>query len=239
MLKELYEEVQGIVYKCRNEYYLHLWELSDWDQEGMICLHELISREEELVEDIPRLRKYFKTKFRNRILDYIRKQESQKRRYDKEPYEEVGEISHRISEGGLWLDDYYLFHETLRDYRSKQSKDKQEELERVLRNERFRGRQRVLRDLRNVFKEFDIRTHYEVMQKNKKSLKKAVDKKQKVGIIVRVENNNNSGPLVKGLRHRLFTAVTRVRIPYGLWYVADGTLDEKSFKKLKKVSKKC
>ena len=56
-----------------------------------------------------------------------------------------------------------------------------------------------------------------------------------MGIIVRVENNN-SGPLVKGLRHRLFTAVTRVRIPYGLWYVADETLDEKSFKK---VSKKC
>ena len=107
MLKELYEEVQGIVYKCRNEYYLHLWELSDWEQEGMICLHELISIEEELVEDIPRLRKYFKTKFRNRILDYLRKQESQKRRYDKEPYEEVGEISHRIGEGGLWLDDYY------------------------------------------------------------------------------------------------------------------------------------
>ena len=25
------------------------------------------------------------------------------------------------------------------------------------------------------------------------------------------------GPLVKGLRHRLFTAVTRVRIPYGLY----------------------
>ena len=42
----------------------------------------------------------------------------------KKPYEEVGEISHRISEGGLCLDDYYLFHETLRDYRSKQSKEK-------------------------------------------------------------------------------------------------------------------
>ncbi|WP_225533093.1 sigma-70 RNA polymerase sigma factor region 4 domain-containing protein, partial [Streptococcus pneumoniae] len=82
MIKELYEEVQGTVYKCRNEYYLHLWELSDWEQEGMLCLHELISREEGLVDDIPRLRKYFKTKFRNRILDYIRKQESQKRRYD-------------------------------------------------------------------------------------------------------------------------------------------------------------
>ena len=67
-----------------------------------------------------------------------------------------------------------------------------------------------------------------------KKFKKVVDKSEKVGIIVRVENN--SGPLVKGLRHRLFTAVTRVRIPYGLWYVADGTLDEK---KIKKVSKKC
>ena len=145
MIKELYEEVQGIVYKCRNEYYLHLWELSDWEQEGMICLHELISKEEGLVEDIPRLRKYFKTKFRNRILDYLRKQESQKRRYDKEPYEEVG--------------DYYLFHETLRDYRNKQTKEHQEELDRVLREERFRGRQRVLRDLRIVFKEFDICTH--------------------------------------------------------------------------------
>ena len=51
----------------------------------------------------------------------------------------MGEISHRISEGGLWLDDYYLFHETLRNYRGKQNKEQQEELERVLRDERFRG----------------------------------------------------------------------------------------------------
>ena len=59
-----------------------------------------------------------------------------------------------------------------------------------------------------------------------KKLEKVVDKKQKGCIIVRVENN--SGPLVKGLRHRLFTAVTRVRIPYGLWYVADEILIEKN-----------
>ena len=73
------------------------------------------------------------------------------------------------------------------------------------------------------------------MQKKLKKFKKVVDKKQKGCIIVRVENNN-SGPLVKGLRHRLFTAVTRVRIPYGLWCVAVKALDEK---KIKKVSKKC
>ena len=44
---------------------------------------------------------------------------------------------------------------------------------------------------------------------------KLVDKILKAGIIERVEKAQ--GPLVKGLRHRLFTAVTRVRIPYGLW----------------------
>ena len=66
-----------------------------------------------------------------------------------------------------------------------------------------------------------------VVLNNEKKLKKGVDKVRKVGIIVRVENNN-SGPLVKGLRHRLFTAVTRVRIPYGLWYVVVEALDEKS-----------
>ena len=72
--------------------------------------------------------------------------------------------------------------------------------------------------------------------KNKEKVKKGVDKEEKVGIIERVENN--SGPLVKGLRHRLFTAVTRVRIPYGLWYVAVETLDEKKFQKnLKKFQK--
>ena len=65
-----------------------------------------------------------------------------------------------------------------------------------------------------------------------KKIKKVVDKGEKVCIIVRVENN--SGPLVKGLRHRLFTAVTRVRIPYGLWYVADEILIEKIKKKFQK-----
>ena len=154
MLKKLYEEVQGIVYKCRNEYYLHLWELSDWDQEGMICLHELISSEEGLVDDIPRLRKYFKTKFRNRILDSVRKQESQKRRLDRMAYEEVGEISHRLPEGGLWLDDYYALHELLNTYRRKLPEDKQEAYERLWADERFKGRKALLIELKETLQDF-------------------------------------------------------------------------------------
>ena len=154
-LKDLYEESKGIVHKCCKDYHLHLWEKEDWDQEGMLCLYELVSCNPELLEgERHRLYVCFKTKFRNRILDYIRKQESHKRRFDKEPYEEVSEISHRLGEKGLRLDDYYLFHELLKTYKSKQSEEKQELVDRLMGGEVFRGRKALLRELSIVFQEF-------------------------------------------------------------------------------------
>ena len=153
-LKELYEETKGIVHKCRKDYHLHLWEKEDWDQEGMMCLYELVSSHPELLEgERHRLYVCFKTKFRNRILDNIRKQESHKRRFNKEPYEEVSEISHRLGEKGLRLDDYYLFHELLKTYKSKQSEEKQELVDRLMGGEVFRGRKALLRELSIVFQE--------------------------------------------------------------------------------------
>ena len=154
-LKELYEETKGIVHKCRKDYHLHLWEKEDWDQEGMMCLYELVNYHPELLEgERHQLDVYFNTKFRNRILDYIRKQESHKRRFDKEPYEEVSEISHRLGEKGLRLDDYYLFHELLKNYKSKQSMEKQELIDRLMGGEVFRGRKALLRELSFIFSEF-------------------------------------------------------------------------------------
>ena len=50
MLEKKYQEVKGIVHKCRKEYYLHLWEVEDWDQEGMLCLYELLEEHPELME---------------------------------------------------------------------------------------------------------------------------------------------------------------------------------------------
>ncbi len=121
----------------------------------MLCLYELVSRNPELLEgDRHQLYVCFKTKFRNRILDYIRKQESHKRRFDKEPYEEVSEISHRLGEKGLRLDDYYLFHELLKNYKSKQSMEKQELIDRLMGGEVFRGRKALLRELSFIFSEF-------------------------------------------------------------------------------------
>jgi len=59
-LKELYEESKGIVNKCRKEYHLHLWEKEDWNQEGMMCLYELLknykaSQVKEKQEQLERL----------------------------------------------------------------------------------------------------------------------------------------------------------------------------------------
>ena len=81
------------------------------------------------------------------------KQESQKRRLDRMAYEEVGEISHRLPEGGLWLDDYYALHELLNTYRRKLPEDKQEAYERLWADERFKGRKALLRELKEVIQE--------------------------------------------------------------------------------------
>ena len=68
-------------------------------------------------------------------------------------YEEVGEISHRLPEGGLWLDDYYALHELLNTYRRKLPEDKQEAYERLWSDERFKGRKALLRELKEVIQE--------------------------------------------------------------------------------------
>ncbi|OFL62681.1 transcriptional regulator, partial [Streptococcus sp. HMSC057E02] len=111
--KELYGKVRGSVLKCRRDYYVHLWELSDWDQEGMLVLYQLVSRYPQLVESESQLYVYYKTKFRNHILDILRKQESQKRKLDRQAYEEVSEIGHKLSLKELYLDELVILRDQL------------------------------------------------------------------------------------------------------------------------------
>ena len=155
MLENNYQEVRAIVHKCRKEYYLHLWEKEDWDQEGMICLHELMENHPEFREKKNKqFYIYFKTKFRNRILDAVGKQESYKRKLDRQAYEEVGEISHRLREGGLVLDESYALQEMLKKYRAGLGKEKLEYFERLMADERFKGRKAMLKELQLVLKDF-------------------------------------------------------------------------------------
>ena len=150
--KELYGKVRGIVLKCRRDYYVHLWELSDWDQEGMLVLYQLVSQFPHLAEEESRLYIYYKTKFRNHILDILRKQESQKRKLDRQAYEEVSEIGHKLSLKELYLDELVILRGQLKSYQAQLSPDKQEQYERLLADERFKGRQAMIRELRAYLK---------------------------------------------------------------------------------------
>ena len=162
--KELYDKVRGIVLKCRREYYVHLWELSDWDQEGMLVLYELVSRYPQLVESESRLYVYYKTKFRNHIKDILRKQESQKRKLDRQAYEEVSEIGHKLSLKELYLDELVILRDQLKSYQKQLSPEKQEQYECLLADERFQGRQAMLRELRVYLQDYDEKK----LEENKK-----------------------------------------------------------------------
>ena len=152
--KELYGKVRGIVLKCWREYYVHLWELSDWEQEGMLVLYQLVSQFPHLAEEESRLYIYYKTKFRNHILDILRKQESQKRKLDRQAYEEVSEIGHKLSLKELYLDELVILRGQLKSYQAQLSPDKQEQYERLLADERFKGRQAMIRELRAYLKDY-------------------------------------------------------------------------------------
>ena len=152
--KELYAKVRGIVLKCRREYYVHLWELSDWDQEGMLVLYQLVSQFPHLAKEGSRLYIYYKTKFRNHILDILRKQESQKRKLDRQAYEEVSEIGHKLSLKELYLDELVILRDQLKSYQAQLSLEKQEQYERLLADERFKGRQAMIRELRAHLKDY-------------------------------------------------------------------------------------
>ena len=152
--KELYGKVRGSVLKCRRDYYVHLWELSDWDQEGMLVLYQLVSRYPQLVESESQLYVYYKTKFRNHILDILRKQESQKRKLDRQAYEEVSEIGHKLSLKELYLDELVILRDQLKSYQAQLSLEKEEQYERLLADERFKGRQAMIRELRVYLKDY-------------------------------------------------------------------------------------
>lgn len=151
---EVYNKVAGIVHKARKDYYVHTWEREDWDQEGMLILYQLLERIPELEWDDSRLYSYFKVKFRNHIKDVVRKQESQKRRFDRMGYEEIGSVSHKLSTGGLLNDEFILLRGMLGEYRSQLSASEQLDYDKLISGQRFPGRRQLLRDLQDYLSDF-------------------------------------------------------------------------------------
>lgn len=152
--ESLYVKVEGIVEKARKDYYLKLWERDDWHQEGMLVLYELLERHPELAGDLPRLYVYYKVKFRNYIKDKVRRQESQKRKFDRMAHEEIGGLSHLIGEKGLQTDDRVALHSLLEEYKTGLDASGQDAYEQLISGQRFKGRRQMLRELQAHLKDF-------------------------------------------------------------------------------------
>lgn len=150
----LYSKVRGIVHKARKDYYIKLWDRDDWDQEGMLVLHELLSSQPHLVSDEARLYCYFKVKFRNHVKDVIRKQESQKRQFDRMSHEEIGSLSHMISTGGLLNDELVALRGMLREYRNQLPQAAHPRYDALVSGRSFKGRQAMIRDLQEYLSDF-------------------------------------------------------------------------------------
>ena len=147
-----YQKVQGIVHKARKDYFIKLWEKSDWDQEGMFILYQLLQAQPGIEEDPAKLYTYFKVKFRNYIKDKVRRQESQKRKFDRMNHEDITELSHLVAEGGGMLsDDKVLLQDMLRSYRKQLSDKDQANYAALISGQR---RRQMLQDLRTYLADF-------------------------------------------------------------------------------------
>lgn len=152
--ESLFISVKPIVFKLQRTYYIKLWDRDDWLQEGRVILYRLLQDNPNLVDVQLTFYRYFKTKFSSHLKDVIRKQESQKRRFDKMPYEEVSEFGHSIKDRGLGLDDYVAYKEILERVEKSLSQDGKDKLSKVIAGQRFSGKAKFIKELRVNFQEF-------------------------------------------------------------------------------------
>ena len=144
---KMYQKVKYIVRKCEKEYYIQLWEKDDWEQEGQLTLFELYQKNPEIETNEELLYTYFKTKFRNHIKDKIRQQESDKRKINRLPYIEIGEISHRISSRKIYLDELVVLRDALKRFKEKLTVKEKEQYEALLANRRCLGKTKMKKKL--------------------------------------------------------------------------------------------
>lgn len=152
--ERVYAKIQGIVHKTRQDYYLKTWEKSDWDQEGMLILYQLMQAQPGIEHDPNRLYSYFKVKFRSYIKDRVRRQESQKRKFDRLHYEEISELGHLVAEEGLRSDEKVMLRDMLTRYRDQLPAEDKANYSALISGQRFRGRSKMLKDLQVYLSDF-------------------------------------------------------------------------------------
>ena len=150
-----YEKVRPIVLKAFRQYFIQLWDQADMEQEAMMTLYQLLKKFPDLEKDDDKLRRYFKTKFRNRLNDEVRRQESVKRQANRQCYVEISDIAFCIPNKVLDMVDRLAYDEQLNAFREQLSSEDSLKLDRLLGGECFRGRKKMIRELRFWMVDFD------------------------------------------------------------------------------------
>ena len=154
-IEQVYEYVRTIVLKMYHHYHVQLWDLNDWEQEGMFVLYRLIKEKPEIVKNLRTLLTYFKTAFDNHIKDVIRKQESQKRKFNKNIYCEISEIEYKLKNKQMELDDFVLLKLALEEYKSKLDAEGRANYEKLISDIAFKGRAKMKKELQEFLKDFN------------------------------------------------------------------------------------
>ena len=132
-----YEKVRPIVLKAFRQYFIQLWDQADMEQEAMMTLYQLLK------------------KFRNRLNDEVRRQESVKRQANRQCYVEISDIAFCIPNKELDMVDRLAYDEQLNAFREQLSSEDSLKLDRLLGGECFRGRKKMIRELRFWMVDFD------------------------------------------------------------------------------------
>ena len=115
----------------------------------------LLEKFPELKSDDDKLRRYFKTKFRNRLNDEVRRQESVKRQANRQCYIEISDIAFCLPNKELDAVDRLVYDEQLNAFRNQLSSEDATKLDRLLAGECFRGRKKMIRELKFWMVDFD------------------------------------------------------------------------------------
>ena len=150
-----FESVKPIVAKTRREFYVKLWDWEDWEQEARLILFQLLESRPELCYDLQKRLTFFKVKFRNYVIDVVRKQQSLKRTFDRLQYEEIGEVSHLVPASSLLNDDLVVWRDRLADFRKILNPEELLAFDKLLMGEPFNGRRKLIRRLRDFLEEGD------------------------------------------------------------------------------------
>lgn len=148
---DLYQCVRPIVFKVKNRFHIQLWETSDWEQEAMICLFRLLQDKPSCLSEDSLFYACFKTKFMNYVKDVLRSQESHKRRINRLPYEEISDLGHCLSQGGLSVEDMVILEEQLECLRGQLAEQERYKVDLLVSGTPFRGRKQLLRQFQALW----------------------------------------------------------------------------------------